>query len=79
MDEPVMGRWSTAGFVRPSVYIGFPLFVLPGTRPGEYRAPRDMPRAVLFDRLEDQSCQSGGQFSQVGTKAICSGSFQYLP
>ena len=37
MDEPVMGAWTTAGFVPPSVYIGFPLFVLPGTCPGEYR------------------------------------------
>jgi len=79
MDEPVMGAWTTAGFVPPSVYIGFPLFVLPGTCPGEYRAPQDMPWGVLYDRLEDQSCQSGDQFSQVWTKALCSGSIQYLP
>ena len=29
-----MNRWSTAGFVPPSVYIGFPLFVLAKGRSG---------------------------------------------
>ena len=33
-NEPRMNRLSTAGFIPPSVYIGFPLFVLPETRPG---------------------------------------------
>ena len=27
-DKPLVNRWSTAGFVPPPVYIGFPLFVL---------------------------------------------------
>ena len=33
-DYRQINRWSTAGFVLPSVYIGFPLFVLPENRPG---------------------------------------------
>ena len=31
-----INRGSSAGFVPPSVYIGFHLFVLPGTRPGGF-------------------------------------------
>ena len=34
-DKPVINRLSTAGFVPPSVYIGFPLFVLPRKRSGQ--------------------------------------------
>ena len=33
-----MNRWSTAGFVPPPVYIGFPLFVLPKSRSREFSA-----------------------------------------
>ena len=33
---PRINRGSTAGFDPPSVYIGFPLFVLPETRPGSF-------------------------------------------
>ena len=33
---PRINRGSTANFVPPLVYIGFPLFVLPKTRPGGY-------------------------------------------
>ena len=29
-----VNRWATAGFVIPSVYIGFPFLVLPENRPG---------------------------------------------
>ena len=32
MSAPLMNRWSTAGFVPPPVYIGFPLFVLATSR-----------------------------------------------
>ena len=34
-DKPRMNRLSTAGFVPPSVYIGFPLFVLAKRRSGQ--------------------------------------------
>ena len=32
MDQPLVNRGATAGFVPPSVYIGFRLFVLLGGR-----------------------------------------------
>ena len=35
-DKPRKNRLSTAGFVPPSVYMGFRLFVLPETRPGGF-------------------------------------------
>ena len=34
-DKPRMNHWSTAGFVPPSIYIGFRLFVLLGRRSGD--------------------------------------------
>ena len=33
-DKSLVNRWSTAGFVPPSVYIEIRLFVLPENRPG---------------------------------------------
>ena len=51
-DKPVINRWSTAGFVPPSVYIKFSLFVLPGIRPGGYS----------FDRLESK--RDGGLLAE---------------
>ena len=34
-DKPRVSRWSNAGLVSPPLYIGFPLFVLPGRRFGQ--------------------------------------------
>ena len=44
---PVINRGSTAGFVPPAVYIGFPLFVLPKSRSGQLSSmPRRARRTV---------------------------------
>ena len=48
-DKPVINRLSTAGFVPPSVYMGFPLFVLPKRRSGQLSSmPRRARWSVVF-------------------------------
>ena len=46
IDKPVINCWSTAGFVPPSVYIGFPLFVLPRRCSGQLSSVRWGARAA---------------------------------
>ena len=47
-DKPRINRWSTAGFVSPSVYIGFPLFVLPESRPQRLSLIRQSVRGTVL-------------------------------
>ena len=47
-DKPRINRLSTAGFVPASVYIGFPLFVLPETHPGSHSSIVWRVRGTVF-------------------------------
>ena len=45
---PRINRWSTAGFVPPSVYIRFPLFVLPKSPPQHLPLVRQSVRGTVL-------------------------------
>ena len=59
VDKPRNNRGSIAGFVPPSVQIGFSLVVLPETRPGRfYSMVWKVSRTVVFGRTDPSASRS---------------------